>query len=479
MHRFQEICRYKRGIRYWTPVFAGMFFLLLFTSSNSVLALGDLEALKLSKAYLQSENPLEKEALAKKLITFTGDIDRCLFLIRPRPSKEFKRGFSGRERFTVPELKEKYAADQLYFFVPESYDHSKPAGLFIFMHGGGTGTPSEAARKVLSLYISSSSYMDSVSFVGVAPSAPPDAKNSRRWSVAGADEYISAVITEAANRFNIDPDRVVLAGHSMGGMGAYCLGLRMSDRFSTVLAHSGSWLNACWPVTIGTPFFIIHGSHDAVPPGNEWAEHRPHFTDIAYARIADSLLTTEGIDHIYAEHPWGHSLTFGMKDINRFLDFMQKRTRDPYQKHVVAATPADGEYPSPNNRWINILETGGGTITLDGTQGIGKMSWEETLEDWKNSRVVYRAKTVKGGTVDAENKGNNRFIVNTVNVKKFELWLHPSMIDFSKPVIVTVNGKEISRNVKASLVDALRSYERRHDWGLIYHACLTIEVEEK
>lgn len=44
-----------------------------------------------------------------------------------------------------------------------------------------------------------------------------------------------------------------------------------------------------------------------------------------------------------------------------------------------------------------------------------------------------------------------------------------------KPLRVTVNGRESQHTLKPSLLDALRSYERRHDWGLVYHAEVTLD----
>ena len=50
------------------------------------------------------------------------------------------------------------------------------------------------------------------------------------------------------------------------------------------------------------------------------------------------------------------------------------------------------------------------------------------------------------------------------------------MVDFKRPVTLHVNGNTLTRTAKPSLLDALRSYERRHDWGLIYHSELKITV---
>jgi len=65
--------------------------------------------------------------------------------------------------------------------------------------------------------------------------------------------------------------------------------------------------------------------------------------------------------------------------------------------------------------------------------------------------------------------GNNVFTVTTTNVRRCTLWLHPRMVDVTKPVTIQVDGKKpFSTPVQPSLAVALESYERRGDWGLIY-----------
>jgi hypothetical protein len=51
------------------------------------------------------------------------------------------------------------------------------------------------------------------------------------------------------------------------------------------------------------------------------------------------------------------------------------------------------------------------------------------------------------------------------------------MVDFSEPVRIAVNGNESQYDIRESLLDALRSYQRRRDWGLIYHAEIKLTTE--
>lgn len=440
------------------------------------------DAIALCRQYLAGGGENGGQELVRRVETYAGRIGPVLSALRPKPAGDAKRGLSGLQHFSAPGLADEYKDDHLYYHVPESYDPAKPTGLLIYMHGGGNGTARTYAGHVIDRARKNANgiafFVDKIPYITVAPSAPWNEKSTSRWALPEAEAYIAAVITESQHLFAIDPHSVVLAGTSMGGSGAISLGLRMPDRFAAVCPGSGSWHAAYWRATIGTPFFIIHGANDAVPPGHPTKKHRPKFTDIFYAREAHRLLEAYDIEHIYAEHEGGHSSREAKPQIETFCRWMQARRRDPYPKLVIAAMPADGRVHQPHNRWVSIQELGAGRIAFDGVQRKGG-GWKETLEEWNACRLVRYPHKRRGGVVEAVNEGENRFTVKTENVKRFSLWLHPKMVTFAKPIVVTVNGKREQRTVKPSLADAIRSYKRRRDWGLIYHAEETFVVEDQ
>ena len=53
------------------------------------------------------------------------------------------------------------------------------------------------------------------------------------------EQDVLRVIDEMHVRYGIDPERVVLAGMSMGGLGAWCIGSRWADRFNALLIFCG------------------------------------------------------------------------------------------------------------------------------------------------------------------------------------------------------------------------------------------------
>ena len=432
-----------------------------------------------ARDYLATVDKTEREDLGAVLNASNCDPVQTVLALRPHPVSEVTPGYHRAEHFLVPELGKRYPDDLLYYVVPESYTARQPVALAVVMHGGAKGTERTMAHWYMRPDPKGSglgrAFMDA-GMIAVGPSAPISTKRWERWCLPEADDYLRDVIVEMQSRFNIDPDRVFLLGHSMGGFGAYQHVQVQPDRFAAVLAHAGSWYTAYWPAIIGTPLWIVHGVHDSQPGG------RPHYTDIAFARLTGKLLTKQGIVHEIREHPGQHALPNGMPVIREFIARMPKLRRDPFQPRVVVASPRGwtvGDMrDAPHNRWLSIVETTPGKLVYDTTRHEGaKQFWGMPRENWENWALKHARQERPGAMADATNLGGNRFEVTTRNVRRFAIWLHPQMVDLSKPVRVRVNGAPaLEQLVQPSAVTALASYERRRDWGLVYPARMEVLV---
>jgi pimeloyl-ACP methyl ester carboxylesterase len=113
--------------------------------------------------------------------------------------------------------------------IPESYDGSKPVRLDLVLHGRAE-------------------QMTEVSFIAAHESDKPVAQdyitlevygrgnNAYRW--AGETDVFEALASVKA-RYNIDPQKIVLRGFSMGGAGAWHIGLHFPDQWAAVEAGAG------------------------------------------------------------------------------------------------------------------------------------------------------------------------------------------------------------------------------------------------
>jgi predicted esterase len=459
------------------PVIARFFvIILLFASTTDSCAIDRPEAVQLARKYLASDDEQDRRRLLQELADYEGDYEPVLRKLQRARFEPVAAGYLPEQRFTVPEFRDRHPDDLLYFTVPKSYRPDQAAGLIVFMHGGGRRTSRFAPRYFMDFPEKADEeensqlggVFDATGMIAVGPSAPWDEDTAYRWCVRESDEYLADVIRECRHRFNIDADRVLLVGHSMGGFGAYHHIQRQPDRFAAVLVNAGSWSLAHWPVIRGTPLGIVHGARDAVR-GERW-----HYTDIEYARWTDKLLAQQKLDYVYYEHDGEHGISPSKELMAKYLKSASKLRRDPYAPHVALASPLgfDDSYcfPVKHNRWLTLDEAAEGTIEFDELVTNGA----DDFDDW---RLRHRKTNSSGASIDAVNRGDNTIAVTTRNVARFTIWLHPRMVDVRKPVIVTVNGKtRFSAAVQPALATALESYPRRHDWGLIYP--IKIELTE-
>lgn len=424
-------------------------------------------ALNLAREFLETEDESRRQAIAAKLAAYDDDFREVIRLLQEKKYEPVEPGYVPDEHFTAPDLSADRSDDLLFFLIPKSYRPERATGLVIFMHGGGAHTGRRAPRHTIDFpddddedSSALGDVFDEAGLIAVGPSAPWDEESYYRWCLEEADDFLADVIVECRHRFHIDPDRVVLLGHSMGGFGAFHHVQRQPDRFAAVIANAGSWRLGYWPVIRGTRFCFINGLMDA-EKGERW-----HYTDIEYARWTTKLLSEQGLDHTFVQHDHGHNLCHGKPLIARFLRTTQDVRRDPCFEHVVLASPVGySRYYSSkvrHNRWLTLDEASEGRIEYDEL-----LSDEDVdFDDWE---LEHRTSRRRGATIEARNLGNNTIEISTQNVARFTVWLHPRMIDVRQPVRIVVNDKvQFEGHVKPSLAVALESYERRRDWGLIY-----------
>ena len=336
---------------------------------------------------------------------------------------------------------------RVYYFVPKAVDTSRRNALLVFLHGGDASSPDSAPEKYFGEGGWAMPVFEEAPFIVVAPSAPPAADGSR-WNRVGVAKMIEATIEDAKRRFDIDPDRVFLGGHSMGGFGAYHLGQVLADRLAGVWASAGAWWEVDFRAFLGTPVYIQHGSLDCSPrPGYAGGHSHPrchHWCGVSFARAAHELMTRDGVDHVYEEHGGGHSLRFpeAVESTRRFFAWSRERRRDPFARRIALVTPCGSAHPDVEplrrTRWLELLEAGDGDIDVDRIVLKGP---DIARTDDDLALQTYKLVTMHrdgGARIVAENLGGNRFRVETRNVRRVRILLAPAMGDLARPFTVAL-----------------------------------------
>lgn len=127
-----------------------------------------------------------------------------------------------------------------------------------------------------------------------APPMPPQPENLGELSEKDAMNVLAMVREE----FNVDPSRIYLTGHSMGGAGTLYLGAKHADIWAAIapVAPAAFWQGPERDETIaqlkdgGVPVMLVHGATDEVVP-----------VDVAHGWVA--AMEAAGIEHEYVEMP--------------------------------------------------------------------------------------------------------------------------------------------------------------------------------
>ena len=128
-------------------------------------------------------------------------------------------------------------------FVPEGYTPDQSWPLIIGLHGasGSENTWLDRRRRGETENLCKRLSQER-GYLLVAPSGRGPFTGYR--GIGGQD--VMDVLDRVLSIYNIDPERVYLTGHSMGGGGTWILGLRHAEKFSAIapIAASGRWVRS-------------------------------------------------------------------------------------------------------------------------------------------------------------------------------------------------------------------------------------------
>jgi acetyl esterase/lipase len=146
-------------------------------------------------------------------------------------------------------------------FLPASYAIKRQSQwpLILYLHGGSLRGDDVERLKTLGLPHKLESEPD-FPFVVVSPQCP----SGEIWTDA---EAVDALLERITHDYRIDPDRIYVTGHSMGGRGALYFAYRLPSRFAAVIAVSPlSPINE-WARTLAhVPLWLFHGTADTLAP---------------------------------------------------------------------------------------------------------------------------------------------------------------------------------------------------------------------
>ncbi len=118
--------------------------------------------------------------------------------------------------------------------IPEGYSAQKSSPLVVVLHWGGEVTPFYG-RILLELVVEPA--LRDLNAIFVAPDSV-----GGDWTTPANEESVLLLLDDLAASYNIDEERILLTGYSMGGGGTWYLAARHPDKFSAAI-----------PMTAGPP----------------------------------------------------------------------------------------------------------------------------------------------------------------------------------------------------------------------------------
>lgn len=223
--------------------------------ATSTGATGLNNIVTLAKQWLAA-SPSERATIEPQLSAWTNNIDQAFALVKPHIFTETAVGEVFYQNFKRPDLRAKYPEQIYHMHIPADYTPSKKKKLVIREHGGGSCDPMSQEAQHLALFDMDNekvtgrsalrTEIDDSDYILVAAVAPcgsllPHPGHASRRDVPVIIPYLQDLITDVGERYNIDRDNIVIAGFSMGGIGAGYASLALNDRRAAALISARSW----------------------------------------------------------------------------------------------------------------------------------------------------------------------------------------------------------------------------------------------
>ena len=293
----------------------------------------------------------------------------------------------------------------------------------------------------------------------------PYAWNDEPWWSDDQVLNLHAIVDDLKRRYNVDENRVVVAGVSDGGTGAYYVAMRDTTPYASFLPLNGYIMVLAngeiddgrnFPNNLrNKPLFVVNGGKDRLYP-------------ISIVEPFTRHLMKNGVRIDYHPQPDGEHNTKWWPEIQGpFEKFVADHPRDP-DPDKLTWEAAD----MVNNRAHWLVIDGFGIAPGEAKQ----LTDINIFTDSLGTDPLFGRPKVPG-RVDLARSGN-AVQATTQGVTAFTLLLSPDKFDFNQPVMVTANGREVFHaKVQPSVETLLKWAALDNDRTMLYAAEIKIKLK--
>jgi predicted peptidase len=156
------------------------------------------------------------------------------------------------------------------------------------------------------------SHAQRLGFLAVAPKGRGTASMYR----GDAEADVLDVLAEVQRDYNVDPTRIYLMGHSMGGFGSWSIAMNHPEKFAALGPIAGGGTPAGMAKIKDIPQFIVHGDDDRT-------------VNVSFSRNMVAEAKKLGVPHVYVEVPGGSHVDIAIPNFGPMLDYFAKQARKP------------------------------------------------------------------------------------------------------------------------------------------------------
>jgi predicted esterase len=192
-------------------------------------------------------------------------------------------------------------------FVPSSYDGSKPFPLIVALHGMGGDENS-----YFDLYANGAFKLEAEQrgYIVVCPKGRQPAS----MYLGAAEQDVMDVIAEVRRDYRIDPDRIYMTGHSMGGFGTWSIAMNHPDLFAAIAPVAGGGDPSSMAKIAHIPQLVIHGDDDKT-------------VSVERSRQMVAAAKRVGAEVRYLEIPKGDHITVAARTFKDVFDWFDSHRR--------------------------------------------------------------------------------------------------------------------------------------------------------
>jgi hypothetical protein len=399
------------------------------------------------KAFWEARTPQEASKVVPRVLASDVPFDEAWRRLKAgRPyAGDVKKGVV-RTSYVVNGVEYFYALN-----VPDTYDPAKRYQVRFQLHGG-VGRESNGPRGDGTI-----GALAGTEQIYILPYAWQDAP----W---WGDEQIvnlRTILDTVKRTYNVDENRVAVAGVSDGGTGVYYIAMRDATPYASFLPLNGfimvlrSVVEAdLFPNNLrNKPFFVVNGGRDQLYPIRTVEPYVNH-------------LRMNGVEMKYLPQPNGEHNTRWWPEVkDPFEEFVRSHPRTPFPDRITWETTGD---PLDNRfDWLIVDKTA--------RERGGPSPGDLNVIAQTGNRLFDNPQP--SGRVDLVRSGN-AITLATRGVTELTLLLSPDEFDFTKPVKVDANGRvAFDGPVTRSLETLLKWAARDNDRTMLVGAELHLKIQ--